>query len=80
MLTIETATAPSHWASYFINGDSSGLEPDEKAAADSFIARLGYGMPSDCEDRGFVRVHDAFKECGFASDCQTYSFLVEKES
>jgi hypothetical protein len=31
-------TAPSAWASYFINGDDSGLEPEEKTQADKWLA------------------------------------------
>lgn len=74
---VETATAPSHWASYFINGDSSSFEDDsEIAAADNFLKRLGYGTPVSCEDAGFMWRHDAHSEFPLGADCQTYSFLV----
>lgn len=40
-MSIETTTikAPSHWASYFINGDASGLTDKEQAQADAWLAR-----------------------------------------
>ena len=31
--------APSYWASYFVNGDASGLRDDEKTHADAWLAR-----------------------------------------
>lgn len=76
-LEVLTATAPSHWASYLINGDDSGLEPEEKAAADAWIDRhQDWGMPVSCEDAGFMWRHDAYAECPLGADCQTYTFLV----
>ncbi len=38
-LQFEKYTAPVYWASYFINGDDSGLEPEEKAHADAWLER-----------------------------------------
>lgn len=32
-------TGPSYWASYFVNGDASGLTPEEKAKADAWLER-----------------------------------------
>lgn len=78
-LEVIEATAPSHWASYLINGDSSGLEDDDIAQCDAWIEREGMGTPVSCEDAGFIRWHDANKECPFAADCQTYVFLVPSE-
>lgn len=78
MLKQINITAPSAWASYFINGDASGLEDEEIKAADSFIKRQGVGMPSSCEDAGFIHWHDAYEECPLAADCQEYIFLYEE--
>jgi len=79
-LTAIEATAPSHWASYFINGDASGLYEDELAAADAFLDRMGMGMPVDCRDAGcFCTMHDAWNEMPLAADCQTYVWLVETD-
>jgi hypothetical protein len=36
-----TVTGPACWASYFINGDASGLEPGEQAKADAWLEREG---------------------------------------
>jgi hypothetical protein len=50
---VTTATGPAYWASYLVNGDDSGLTPEEKAAADAWIAKLGdysvVGIASDEE-------------------------------
>lgn len=70
-----TGTAPSHWASYFINGDASGMEDDEIAAADKFADWLGGSIVS-CEDAGFLKYHDAHAFYPYAADCQTYSALT----
>jgi hypothetical protein len=69
-------TAPSHWASYLINGDSSGLDAYDVKQADAWIAREGLGDPVNCEDAGFCRSHDAWTECPFSADCQTYTFAA----
>lgn len=71
-----TATAPSYWASYFINGDSSGMEESEIAQANAFAEWLGGSIVS-CEDAGWMRTNDAARVCGTgAADCQTYTALI----
>lgn len=79
-LTIITAIAPSSWASYLINREASGIDADDKAQADTWITRLGHGMPASCEDFGFTWTHDALEECPLAADCQRYVFLVKSTS
>lgn len=79
-MTVESYTAPSAWASYFINGDASGIDDDEQALADKWIEWVGSGAPVDCEDAGFIHYHDAYNVMPLAADCQTYSFLVAGES
>ncbi len=71
-----TATAPTDWASYLINGDASGLDDNEERQADEWIDSLGWGAPVGCEDAGFIAWHDA-REFALASDCHEYEFLVE---
>lgn len=45
------ATGASHWASYFINGDASGLTSEEKAQADAWLAQQAPWYPvADIED------------------------------
>jgi hypothetical protein len=73
-----TATAPSYWAPYFINGDSSGMEDNEIAQADAFADWLG-GSIVACEDAGFMHWHDARQFGVLASDCQTYTALIQTE-
>lgn len=69
-----TATAPSAWAAYLINGDHSGLPERERAAADRWVKTLAWGAPVSCSDAGFVWRHDAFAQCPYGADCQTYVF------
>jgi len=71
-----TGTAPSYWASYFINGDSSGMEAEEIAQADRFAKWLG-GSIVGCEDAGFMRYHNAEPFGTLAADCQIYTALIE---
>jgi hypothetical protein len=66
--------APSHWATVFFYGDTSGLEDNEEQAIDAFLEREGVGHCLNCEDYGFVTWHDARREFPYASDCQTYTF------
>lgn len=74
---INTGTAPSHWASYFINGDSSGLDETDIRQANQFAEWLG-ADPVSCEDAGFMWTHDAMRVCGtLAADCQEYSAIVD---
>jgi hypothetical protein len=68
--------APSYWASYLINGDSSGLTAVEKLAADDWLKdqALWEFDCVDCQDAGFRWRHDASK-FALAGDCQTYTFM-----
>ena len=36
----DTVTGPVYWASYLVNGDARGLEAEEKALADKWLAGL----------------------------------------
>lgn len=80
---VVTGTAPSHWAAYLVNGDGCELEPDEADKAEAFADWLcgrpwRAGMIVSCDDAGFMWSHDAMRVCGaLASDCQTYTALVE---
>ena len=71
-----TATAPSYWACYFINGDCSGMEDNEIDQADAFAEWLGHPIV-DCEDAGFMTFHDARQFGVLAADCMTYTALME---
>lgn len=70
-----SATAPSAWASYLINGDDSGLEDNDRAQCDAWIRDyMGGRLPVDCRDAGFMWHHDARPWCPFGADCQEYVF------
>ena len=71
-------TAPSAWASYLINGDSSGIESIDVEQCDAWIARCDIGLPHDCNDAGFRWHHDADVECPVGADCQHYVFRAKK--
>lgn len=69
-------TAPSAWASYLIDGDTSGLDAGEQAVIDDWMKAEGVpGIPVTCEDAGFCWRHDASR-VSLAGDCQTYVWLV----
>jgi hypothetical protein len=71
-------TAPSSWASYYINGDASDMHAADVHAADEFLAWVGCGPPIDCEDAGFSWHHDAHRFLPLGADCKTYTFLKVK--
>ena len=75
-----TVTAPSFWASYYVNADASGFEDDELKAADQFHDWLAKNEPNlscvDAEDAGFIHYHDAFSFYPYAADCSTYTFMT----
>lgn len=45
-------TAPAFLASYFVNGDASGLTDEEERQADEFLAAEGVTILSADEDSG----------------------------
>jgi hypothetical protein len=54
MPRFHTVTGPAYWASYFVNGDASGLTPDERRMADQWLTREGVrivGAVDDAESR-----------------------------
>jgi hypothetical protein len=66
---------PSCWASYLINGDASGIDENEKAECDAFLAldKLGNGNCVDCSEESFF----AFPENGgMRGDCLNYRFRI----
>lgn len=72
-----TLTAPSSWASAMVNLDYTGLEPEERAALNNFLARQGVSFTDClfCEEAGCTRDHDAKPEIGdVLAECSTYYF------
>ena len=78
MTTIEL-TAPSHWATYLVYGETDGLEDQDIEACDAWLEAEGVKSHAvDCVDAGFMRYHDAHR-FALASDCQTYAFLNDDD-
>lgn len=72
-------TAPSYWASYFINGDNSGMEDEEIKAADAFIESIGLGGPVDAKDEEeYSSRHDAWAYWPYSGSTATYVFLSKE--
>ena len=69
-----TSTAPAYWASYVINGDSSGMEDKEIAACDAWLATLAGWYCVGCDDESEIRRYN--DATGFIlCDVLTYHFL-----
>ena len=47
---VTTATAPAIWAPYLVNGDATGLEPEELAACDAWQAAQEPAYVVSCTD------------------------------
>lgn len=75
-MTIEvtTATAPSHWASFLVNGDASGMESEDLIACMKWLESMAPWYVVGCEDdEHFSKWHDA--TCfALAATCCTYIF------
>lgn len=77
-MTTVTYTLPAYWASYLINGDASGIDEDDKAAADAFIAKHNLPGPVSCsEESWFARSNDASRLGG---DVLEYTFLLPEQT
>jgi hypothetical protein len=61
---------PIYWATYLINQDDSGIEPQEKAEADRWLAEHQLPYPVDVEETGIGRWN------GLICDMGLYSFLT----
>lgn len=75
-LESEIYSLPSYWASYLINGDSSGLGDQEQADCDAFLASLPYGWScvGVSEESDFRHSNEAGTLPG---DCADYTFIRE---
>lgn len=71
-----TGIGYSCWASYLINGDASGIEDSERAAADAFAEYMG-GPIVSCGDDEFFGTPDAGGN--LRGDCVEYTALIEAE-
>lgn len=78
-LHIVSATGRAYWASYLVNGDGTGLEPDEADEAEAFAAYLAgpdwrAGM-FDTKGESFVGRPD-YPADAKLGDCVIYRALV----
>lgn len=64
---------PSHWASYLINGDSTGLSDSEKAQCDSVANKDAFGPCVGISDDHEFGTHQ-----GIGQDLCEYTFLTER--
>lgn len=73
-----TYILPSHWASYLINGDSSGLSDADKRECDEWHTRNGISASAwcDCKEEYFARSNDF---TWLAGNVCEFSFLEEGE-
>lgn len=74
----ECYTAFENWSSYFFHGDASYLPPEEKIAADKFIAFVGLGWPIEFGESYFASWHDAHKFMPLAGTVCVYTFRSKK--
>ena len=63
-----TYKLPAYWASYLINGDSSGLEESELQTVDSFLQANKDPHFVDCGEQYFSHSNDATKLGGDVCD------------
>lgn len=74
-MTLETTTfiLPSYWASYLVNGDTSGLDDSEQADCDAFLKTVPEWRCCSCEGESFFsHSNDAGTLPG---DCLEYVFI-----
>ena len=79
---IETFQLPTHWASYFINADTSSLDDADIAAADGWWEETFPSHSVSCvdvtEEGHFCKHHDANRWC-LACEVAAFTFLIHKE-
>lgn len=68
-MKFETYNLPAYWASYLINGDSTGLEEEEIKEVDAFLERNGLGCCIDVDnEQEFSWANDANQLGGAVAD------------
>jgi len=82
MIRVESHTAPAHWAPALVNGDDSGLDPEDAKAAADWTASLAPGHVAGTEEEGpgFLRWHDAAPFAPYAADCAAFIIYFQEES
>lgn len=73
--TLQRFMLPAYWASYLINGDDSGISPEDKSACDAFTKReeLKEWTCADCSsESSFAHTKDA---TNIGGDVLEYTFI-----
>jgi len=72
---MNTYTLPDFWAPALINGDYSGMSPEDDDALDAWLQDNEPGACVSVEDdSAFYWVHDASRYV-LACNCSTYTFI-----
>jgi hypothetical protein len=73
-------TGPTYWASYFINGDASGLTAEERKQADAWLKREGVAFVLDCDNEPrftwHMRLHAPELNCD-GGDVMEYTVQID---
>ena len=85
MIQTENYDLPAHWASALINGDESGLEPEDSEALEAFtadmVAEYGQCWAIDCsEEPSFTAYHDAKRYGVLACETLTFTFDTTRKA
>ncbi len=67
-----TKRLPAYWASYLINNDASGLEPEERVQADDYLIanKLPFPVDVDLENTSWGQFN------GLGTELAKYTFLT----
>lgn len=75
-------TLPAFWAPYLVNGDASGMDDDDVATCDAFLARTFGRKAHVCADVDLEDVYFSWR-CDVpghpGSDVADYVFLAEPD-
>lgn len=74
-MTAPHAIGRAIWASYLINGDSSGIEESDIHDADQFARYVG-GYIFDCSEESFF-ARPEYPAGALPGDCVEFSFIDE---
>jgi len=81
-LRVETFQLPTHWASYFVNADPSGLDDSDIRAADGWWQETFPAQNVSCadvsDDGNFSKYHDADRWC-LPCEVASFTFLIRQE-
>jgi hypothetical protein len=82
MVDFEKAKGAAYWASYFVNGDSSGMDDEEIVAADKWLEFNNVAFVVDVEgEPHFSNLYGLYADDRFqGGDLIEYVFQVNADS